>query len=433
MRGVDPDGVPNAACGPHTAAPPRGALPMKTADPELMRAINKYHVLNAIRQHGPISRVEIADRTELSRATVSALTAGLLEEDLILIRHVELPSATQRGRPRVMLELNPDAAYVVGVKLAARQISVAVTNFKADVLGTLSIPVRLQRQRAEVIADLVEDGIRQCVSDAGLAVGQISGAGVGVPGMIDAGTGTVLSSPVFGDAPVALGEMLQERLATPVLVECDANLLALAEHWFGHGRGLSSFAVIAVENSIGLGLMLNGELHRGARGVAAQLGHLVIDPDGPACRCGRRGCLDAYASDQGVLERLGRDAAAPEGDGAIAVAAAPTIDQARRRARDGDRRSEAVLREAGAALGVAIANLMTLLNPPKIVLSGSGLAEGDPRRRALLDTLAERLDPATAASTELVFHDWADTAWARGAASLVLQRLYRAPWLAAPA
>ena len=143
---------------------------MKTADPELMRAINRFHVMDAIRRFGPMSRVEISQLTELSSTTVSAITAALLDDRLIVPLQLGAVRDAGRGRPRVMLKLNPDAAHVVGVKLAHDQITVAVTNFCADILRLLALPIRIDRQTASVIGDLVEDGVRRCVSDAGLDI-----------------------------------------------------------------------------------------------------------------------------------------------------------------------------------------------------------------------------------------------------------------------
>ena len=134
---------------------------MKTADPELMRAINRFHVMDAIRRFGPVSRVEISQLTELSSTTVSAITAALLDDRLIIALQVGAVRDAGRGRPRVMLKLNPDAAYVVGVKLAHDQITVGVTNFCADILRSLALPIRIDRQTASVIADLVEDVSRR--------------------------------------------------------------------------------------------------------------------------------------------------------------------------------------------------------------------------------------------------------------------------------
>ena len=123
---------------------------IKTADPELMRAINRFHVLDAVRLHGPISRVEIAERTELSRATVSAITGALIEDALIDVKHVQLVNGGPRGRPRVMLELNRRAAHVCGVRLSADRISIAVTDFRADVVGAVNLPIRPARQPVAV-------------------------------------------------------------------------------------------------------------------------------------------------------------------------------------------------------------------------------------------------------------------------------------------
>ena len=178
---------------------------MKTADPELMRAINRFHVMDAIRRFGPVSRVEISQLTELSATTVSAITAALLDDRLITPLQVGAVRDAGRGRPRVMLKLNPEAAYVVGVKLAADQITVAVTNFCADILRSLAMPIRIDRQTASVIADLVEDGVRRCVSDASLELADISGVCVGLPGVVERAAGVCRQSPILQERDVPFG------------------------------------------------------------------------------------------------------------------------------------------------------------------------------------------------------------------------------------
>ena len=185
---------------------------MKTADPELMRAINRFHVMDAIRRFGPVSRVEISQLTELSATTVSAITAALLDDRLIVPLQVGAVRDAGRGRPRVMLRLNPDAAHVVGVKLAPDQITVAVTNFCADILSSLALPIRIDRQTASVIADLVEDGVRRCVSDAGLEIADISGVCVGLPGVVERAAGVCRQSPILQERDVPFGADLSRRL-----------------------------------------------------------------------------------------------------------------------------------------------------------------------------------------------------------------------------
>ena len=375
---------------------------MKTADPELMRAINRFHVMDAIRRSGPIARVEISDQTELSPTTVSAITALLLDDGLIVPRQMGAVRDTARGRPRVMLELNPDAAFVAGVKLAPDQITVAVTNFRADVLKSLSLPIRIDRQPASVTIDLVEDGVRRCVADAGLAIKEINGGCVGLPGVVERSSGRCRQSPIFRERDVPLGPALTERLGIPVTVDSDVNLVTLAEHWFGHGRGLDSFLVVSIEHSLGLGIMHDGELFRGANGLSPDLGDLLV--------------LHPGADGHNTPDRLAAIVAtAADGNGFAAGGRANGLPVE-------------VYRTVGGALGFTIANLITLFAPPKVILAGGALAIGDALLGPLRDAVAEYTPPSLADVAEIVVHDWGDDIWARGAAAMTLRDLYGAPW-----
>jgi len=383
---------------------------MKTADPELMRAINRFHVMDAIRRHGPVSRVQICQVTELSATTVSAITAALLDDRLITSLQVGAVRDAGRGRPRVMLQLNPDAAYVVGVRLAPDQITVAVTNFCADILRTLSLPIRIDRQTAAVIADLVEDGVRRCIEDANLEMSDILGVCVGLPGVVERSAGVCRQSPIFGDRDVPFGAELTRRLGVPASIDSDANLVALAEHWFGQARDLSDFLVISVERSLGLGILHNGELFRGASGLSPDLGDLMIGS--PANGGGR---LADMASEISVL---GETDAAPGRGMAFLL----------RRAEEGDEACLAALAAAGEALGYAVANLITLFAPPKVIIAGRAMASSEHFMRPLRETVAALVPPSLADVTDLVTREWDDSIWARGAAAMTLRELYGAPW-----
>ncbi len=377
---------------------------MKTADPEFMRAINRFHVMDAIRRFGPISRVEIADRTDLSPTTVSAITAALLEDRLIIPRPVGAVRDATRGRPRVMLELNPDAAYVVGAKLAPAQITVAVTNFRADVIRTLSLPIRVDRQPVAVIADLVEDGVRRCVADAGLAISAINGVCVGLPGVVESASGICRQSPIFRERDVPFGEEVSARLGVPVTVDSDVNLVTLAEHWFGHGVGIDDFLVVSVEHNLGLGIMHRGELFRGANGLSPDLGDFLVH-------------LPDADSDVRRLVDL--------------IATTATDDETAQGQRPGDAAvagTVSATQLAGDALGFAIANLITLFAPPKVILTGAALSTSHrlltPLRAAVL-----RFTPASLSDVaHIVVRDFGEDMWARGAAAMALRDLYGAPW-----
>ena len=391
---------------------------MKTADPELMRAINRFHVLDAIRRNGSISRTEICAGTELSSTTVSAITGSLLEDGLIVTRAIGSIRTAQRGRPRVMLELNPGAARVVGVRLGPQRIVCVVTDFQGDVLADLAIPVRVERQTSVVIADLVEDGVRRCIADAGLALGAVSSVCVVLPGVTEHTTGTVRYSPILRERDVPLGAAISSRLDLPTLVESDSNAAAVAEHWFRRCRQLDDFLVVTIDHSLGLGVIHGGQLFRGAHGISFHLGDLVVGG------CGRDTTrLADIASEAAILNTL---LAEPDFAEAIRAGTGLALALAQQDTAEG-RLHDAVAR-AGNALGIAIGNLITLFAPALVVLTGSTLAFGARLMEPLRAALEVTLPPWLHGVATLVVDELDDTAWARGAAGVALRVLYGAPW-----
>jgi predicted NBD/HSP70 family sugar kinase len=405
---------------------PADGAAMKTADPELMRAINRFVVMDAIRRSGTISRVEISERTELSPTTVSAITAALLEDGLIIPRQVAPAPDQVRGRPRIMLELNPAAASVCGAKLAPNKITISVTNFQADVLGTVSIPIRVDRQPATVILDLVEDGVRSCIEAAGLQVEDINSLCLGVPGIVERASGICRYSPIFSERDLKLGLDLQGRLKVPTTVESDVNLITLAEQWFGHGRDLSDFLVVSIEHTIGLGIIHGGELFRGANGLSPDLGDLIVSPNGSIGNGSRPGRLSGIASTTAILSAAADLARGTPQEkllrGTRGIEHAVSLAQA------GNGGISRIFEEAGRALGIAIANLITLFAPPKVILAGAALQAGDLLLKPLRDAVQAATPETISGVTEIVVHESSDDTWARGAAALTLRDLYGASW-----
>lgn len=394
---------------------------MKTADPEFMRAINRFHVMDAIRRHGPIARVEICERTELSPTTVSAITAALLDDRLIVSRQMGAVRDATRGRPRVLLELNPGAARVVGVKIAPTRIVHVVTDFQGDVLAELVQPVRVDRQPAGVIADLVEDGVRRVVADAGLTLDRVESLCVALPGVVEHATGLVRHSPILRDSDVPFGKALFERLGLSTLIESDANAITIGEHWFRRCRDLDDFVVVTVEHSLGLGVMHGGELFRGAKGISFNLGDHVTASGGNGETTVSR--LADQATEPAILAPVAGKAEFRE---AIGLGQAMRLAGERIAAGDNELTNSAL--RAGEALGLAIANLITLFAPPRVVIIGSTLALGEPLMAALRSALDRTLPEWLADVSEIAVDDADDTAWARGAAAAALKDLYGAPW-----
>ncbi|MBY5542662.1 ROK family transcriptional regulator [Rhizobium leguminosarum] len=392
---------------------------MKTADPELMRAINRLNVLDTIRRHGPISRIEISERTELSTTTVSAITASLLDDGLILPHHEgDIRNEAVRGRPRVMLELNPDAARVVGAKIAANRMVFVVTNFRGDVLSMLALPIRIDRQPIGVIADLVEDGVRRCVVDAGLSLEDVDSVCLGFPGVIEHRTGYIRSSPIFRDTNVNFAAEMSTRLATPTIVESDAHAITLGHHWFGKARDLEDMVLISLEQTLGLGVLHGNSLFRGAGGLSHNLGDLVLG-------MGPNGVVRLF-SQAGESAILGEQQADGRFAEAIRLGRGMNHAQALIKA-DDDRLISAAIR-AGEAVGLTIANIVTLFAPPRVILVGSSLALGEPFLNSLRDAYTLAIPPSLRGVSELVFDDSTDDFWAQGAAAVALYELYESPW-----
>lgn len=393
---------------------------MKTADPELMRAINRFNILDTVRRYGLISRVEISERTELSTTTVSAITASLLDDGLILPHHEgDIRTEGVRGRPRVMLELNPDAARVVGAKIAANRMVFVVTNFCGDVLSSLTLPIRIDRLPIDVIADLVEDGIRRCVVGAGLALDDIDTVCLGLPGVIEHSTGRIRSTSIFRETNIDFCNAMTERLGITTIIESDANAITFAHHWFGQARDLDDMVLISLEQTLGLGVLHDNRLFRGSGGLSHNLGDLVLamEPEGVVR-------LASQAGESAIFNAAPVNGKFAE---AIQLGYGMTHAQTLIETDNSKAMAEAVSR-AGKAVGVTVANIVMLFAPPRVILVGSSLALGEPFLNSLQDAYARAVVPSLREVSELVFDESTDELWAQGAAAVALSKLYESPW-----
>jgi predicted NBD/HSP70 family sugar kinase len=237
------------------------------------------------------------------------------------------------------------------------------------------------------------------------------------------------SSPTFNWKNVPLAQPISERLGHPVVLENDANTLAAAEQWFGRGAGIDTFIAVAVGAGIGSGVVLNGQLYRGAAGAAGEFGHVQLTDTGPLCSCGKVGCVEAWASDRAILRDI--RAAIDEGTqtslGRAAQTRELTISQVAAAAEHGDEISRQVLSQAGHYLGRGLAALMTVINPRLVIISGEGVQAGrwrfDPMMKAIESSVFPDLNAEIIFATEPLD----DARWARGAACVVLGELFSTP------
>lgn len=320
---------------------------------------NQRAVVQQLRVHGPQSRAQLTSTTGLSRGTVvQALAAlnhiGLVEED----ERDPARRTARVGRPPAVVRLSRRAGVAVGIDLGKRHLRVAVSDLAHVVLAETEVPVNEDLSAADAAA-LTDELLAHVLNEADAARTSILGAGVAVPGPLHQDTGRLGSSTILpGWAGIEVVPVFQERLGVPIRVDNDANLGALAEKIWGAGQHHRDFAYIRLATGIGCGLVLNGEIYRGAGGTAGEIGHIVMDANGAICRCGNRGCLETIAGTSAIISLLEPTL------GAISLA---DVVQG---CLDGEPTCHRVVSDTGAAIGTALAGLVNLFNPGLILLGG---------------------------------------------------------------
>lgn len=394
---------------------------LQTANRQLIRGINRSTILNIIKSEGPIARTEIGKLSGLSPATVSEITAHLIAEGLI---YEKAAGSSRGGRPPILLALKPDAAYVVGVKLAEKQISAVLTDMEAHILATATVSVTGMATVERAVTALA-GAVQQVIALSSIPRQRVTQVGIGLAGVIDSERGLCRYSPILGWRDLPLQQLVEREIGIPVRIENDVNALAMAEKWFGAGQSVDDFLVVTVGRGVGLGIVASGQCYRGTRGGGGEFGHTVMEPNGPLCACGKRGCLEAYVADP-ALVRAARELTAQGVLGNV-DADQLTAEQVTALAQAGNAALQQLFAQAGWMLGLGIANLVNLFNPALIIVSGEGVRAGEMMFDPMRQAIAQYAFPPLVEDTEIVIQEWGDEAWAWGAAGLVLQEIYRSP------
>lgn len=374
------------------------------SDQSTVRTLNRLSVLNLLRQRGTLSRQELSSLTGLSSAAVSGVVSELMRDGLVL----EVGGGeAKRGRPPILLDIAYDARFVAGVKIMEGRLELVLTDLRTEVLTKTARG--FSESTPESIVRHIADGVRALLEGRGAS--KLVGVGLGMPGVVDSSTGVCRYSPILGWRDVPVGALLEAELNRPVWADNDVNAFAAAEQLFGRGRRANNFLAVTVGRGIGAGLVLGGNVYRGHSGGAGEFGHTVIEVGGCPCECGKRGCLEAYAAEPAILARAEGLKPQPR-----------TIEQLVKIAEDGHEGAHALLAEAGAKVGVGLANLVNVFNPELIVIGGEGVRLGESYFGPLRDALSQNAFEGLAAALPLYVDPWGDDAWARGAAALVIQK-----------
>jgi len=341
-----------------------------------VKNINKHIALDLIRfTPGGISRVEIAQRMELTRAAITAIVDDLIKSGTIK----ETSSrSVNTGRPPVTLAVNPEHGYVAGIDMGATHLTVIIADCAAHVVEEEEVPLRIA-DGPSLCIERAETLLQKLLQHAGLQLGKLLAIGLGVPGPIVSTEGMVLAPPIMpGWDSFPIRTTLEQRWGRPISLNNDAELGAVGEWAYGAGRLVDDLVYVKVGTGVGAGMLLNGHIYRGASGSAGEIGHITIDENGPQCKCGNRGCLEAFAGGDAIasqakdLIKSGKSTQLANTELAQ-ITAREIIKEARR----GDLIAQQILIQAGGHLGVAIASLVNMINPKMIILGGGVAQIGD--------------------------------------------------------
>ena len=401
-----------------------------TGDQALVKKLNKSIVLDTIRRRGPLSRTDVSERTGLNKATVSNLTLELLEQNLVEETGLGQSSG---GRKPLMLIFNGAAGCVVGVELGVTLVKAALTDLNGEILSERS--AALGGLDPDTAFDVICEVVEPLLQDAPETPHGTVGIGIGVPGMVDE-SGLILYAPNLGWKGVDLKSRMEDRFGVPVVIDNEANAGAAGEREYGAGRHVRHLVYVSAGMGIGSGMIIDGQLYKGAWGYAGETGHMSIESDGRLCSCGSRGCWELYASERAYAYASlpGQHGQPREDDGVAnssktldsveALNRLPSFTTAEliEHARQGDAKTVAMYAEIGRRLGIGITNLVNGFNPEKIVIGGP-LTEAKPWiEPAMLAAIAERALPYHRRELAIAFSELGSRSAVLGAAHLAVSQ-----------
>ncbi|VAW15994.1 hypothetical protein MNBD_ALPHA09-1993 [hydrothermal vent metagenome] len=367
--------------------------------PDDVRKQNRRRILAAVRREGLASRTDIGRATGLSAATISAITSSLIAEGVLIPPARIDPLRAGRGRPKVSLGINPDAALVGTVEFQLNSVSAAVIDYAGTTVAEHTLKIATSVAGPEDIRKALLSALGEAMKHKTAGAGRLRRIAVGVQGVTDIDRTAMLWSPISRHRNLPIKVWLEDGFGVPARVSNDCDMIARALNWRDPGRYGATFAAVLLSHGVGMGLFLRGKLINGTRSSGTEFGHMTYIPGGASCRCGARGCIEAYAGDYAIGRRAKGEAAGGEAAGGGAedvpppdLTQNPDIQAIVDAALGGDLQARAAIEAAGAAIGTGLSSIYALVDPFPIVLVGSGskafgLMER-PIRQALNGTIA---------------------------------------------
>ncbi|KOG45527.1 transcriptional regulator [Streptomyces virginiae] len=381
-----------------------------------IRRRNRFDALRCVfAASGPVSRQEVAAATGLSFATVANLVAELLEAGVLREAGHE---DSKGGRPRARLAVNAERGALVGIDVAETSVQVELFDLALTVRRSVRLPLPQTGVRPDDVVDAIVTGV-EGLSDAAGTPPRILGAGVSIPGLVEREGGVSVFSPYWSWRDVPLRSLLAERLPMPLYLDNPLKAGTVAEMWFGAGREVDDLLVLTLRAGVGAGIAVDGALYRGATNSAGEWGHTCLVRDGRECRCGRRGCVEAYVSTRGIARTVRElDAESPLLDPDEDA----VVSNVARAAAEGDAVATETVARTARHLGEAAADLLNLFNPQALVLGGRVADRlGEPLLRQTRDVIAAHALPATLQALTFRLSTVPDNPVSLGAATFALE------------
>ena len=392
-----------------------------------LRDMNEILVLNLVRERQPISRIDIAESTRLEGSTVSKIVTRLLENEFVYENGVGSASP-QGGRKKRFLHLNPEKAYAIGVDLGPQHNEIAVSDFSGRVLRRMTTANSSDPQQA---LEAVARGVKKLLQ-SDLPQGRVVGIGVSLVGLVDAKEGRMLAGESLGwGEEVPVGSILRNalNLDLPIYFDNGARLAALAEIWFGKHRSRQpqDLVFLEVSEGIGAGIIIQGQLYHGSLNGAGEFGHISLDPAGPNCSCGGRGCLEVFASDQATINRYNELCRT---EGCLAeIENETSIEELITRSAAGNPRAIEALRQTATYLGRGLIPIIYSVNPEMIVLGGAITQAWEIVYPEIRRVLAAQITRFYSSHVTITPSTLGNNPSLTGATALVLARAFAAPSL----
>ncbi|MDR3202050.1 MAG: ROK family transcriptional regulator [Bifidobacteriaceae bacterium] len=383
--------------------------PTPPGSPRALREINAARILAALKLAGALPHAEIARRTGLSPASVTNIV-----RELTAVGAVEVADSLQDGRRCRLVSRRTRPGYVLGIDIGRTHLRACLADLGRHVIGESTRTMALGSP-AEVGLELAEELLAEVVAAAGVSRDRLLAAGVGVPGPIHHATGTIGAGTLLPEwMGIDLPARFAQVLGVPTYVENDANLGALAEHSWRPVRESSASTLVYVRlaTGIGSGIVVDGELYSGATGTAGEIGHVTVDENGPLCRCGNRGCLEAFAAPSSQVALL-----------SSMLGRTVTVEDWVRMARAGSPAAVRLLEDMGHHIGAALANLCNLVNPDLVALGGPITAAGRLLLEPVRAEVRRRAIPAASEFVRIEVARHAERSAVFGAVSLALGRV----------